>query len=62
MENLLQLFVFVGQTFLCFYASIFHSKIDSLEEYSLATDLATSSTCLSPNITQKFSFLAFFYG
>ena len=29
-----------------FYASIFHLKIDSLEEHALATDIATSFTCL----------------
>lgn len=27
------------------YASIFHHKIDSLGEYSLATDIATTYTC-----------------
>ena len=37
--------------FRTFYASIFYYKIDSLEKYRLATDIATSFTC--PNITQE---------
>ena len=43
-----------------FYASIFHYKIDSLEEYSLATDIATSFTCFKPQYyTRKSSFYLF---
>ena len=34
--------------FRTFYASIFHYKIDSPEEYSLATDIVTSFTCFKP--------------
>ena len=43
-----------------FYASIFHYKIDSLEEYSLATDITTSFTCFKPQYyTSKSSFYLF---
>ena len=43
-----------------FYVSIFHYKIDSLEEYSLATDIATSFTCFKPQYyTRKSSFYLF---
>ena len=46
--------------FRTFYASIFHYKIDSLEEYSLATDIATSFTCFKPQYyTRKSSFYLF---
>ena len=34
--------------FRTFYTSNFHYKIDSLEEYSLATDIATGFTCFKP--------------
>ena len=43
-----------------FYVSIFRYKIDSLEEYSLATDIATSFTCFKPQYyTRKSSFYLF---
>ena len=46
--------------FRTFYASIFHYKIDSLEEYSLATDIATSFICFNPQYyTRKSSFYPF---
>ena len=46
--------------FRTFYASIFHYKIDGLEEYSLATDIATSFTCFKPQYyTRKSSFYLF---
>ena len=46
--------------FRTFYASLFHYKIDSLEEYSLATDIATSFTCFKPQYyTRKSSFYLF---
>ena len=46
--------------FRTFYVSIFHYEIDSLEEYSLATDIATSFTCLKPQYyTRKSSFYIF---
>ena len=35
------------------YASIFHFKIESLEEYFLATDIARFLPVLRPNITQE---------
>ena len=35
------LFIFVFRT----YASIFHYKIDSLEEFSIPTDIVRSFTC-----------------
>ena len=34
--------------FRTFYASTFHYEIDSLEEHSLATDIAVSFTCFKP--------------
>ena len=34
--------------FRTFYTSIFHYKIDSLEESSLATGIATGFTCFKP--------------
>ena len=43
-----------------FYTSIFHYKIDSLEEYSLATDMPTSFTCFKPEYyTEQISFYFF---
>ena len=45
MENPPMLFILL---FRAFYASIFYGKIDSLEEYSLAMDIATSFTCFKP--------------
>ena len=43
--------------FRTFYASIFHYKIDSLKEYSLAMDIAMSFTCFKPQYyTRKSSF------
>ena len=43
--------------FRTFYASIFHYKIDNLEEYSLAMNIATSFTCVkSQYYTAKSSF------
>ena len=46
--------------FKTFYASIFHYKIDSLEEYYLATDIATSFTCFKHQYcTRKSSFYLF---
>ena len=46
--------------FKTFYASILHLKIDSLEEYFLATDIATSFTCFKPQYyTRKSSFYLF---
>ena len=53
MENL-PCYLFLFRTF---YASIFHHKIDSLEEYSLAMDIATSFACFKPQYyTRKSSF------
>ena len=46
--------------FRTFYASIFHYKIGSIEEYSLATDIATSFTCFkSQYYTRKSRFYLF---
>ena len=46
--------------FRTFYASIFHFKIDSLEEYSLATDIAMSFTRFKLQYyTRKSSFYLF---
>ena len=43
-----------------FYGSIFHYKIDILEESSLATDIATSFTCFKLQYyTRKSSFYLF---
>ena len=43
--------------FRTFYASFFHYKFDSLEVYSLATDIATSFTRFKPQYyTRKSSF------
>ena len=43
-----------------FYASIFHYKIDSLEEYFLAMDIAWIFTCFKPQYyTRKSSFYIF---
>ena len=51
MENPPMLFIF---------ASIFHYKIDNIEQYSLATDIATSFACFkSQNYTRKSSFFLF---
>ena len=42
------------------YASVFHDKSDSLEEYSLPTHIATSFTCFKPQYyTRKSSFHLF---
>ena len=58
MENPSMLLIFL--LFRTFYASIFHYKIDSLEEYSLATDIATNFTCFKPQYyTRKSSFYLF---
>ena len=46
--------------FRTFYTSIFHYEIDSLEEYSLATGIATGFTCFKPQYyTRKSSFYLF---
>ena len=46
--------------FRTFYTSIFHSKIDSLEEYPLATDIASTFTRFKPKYyTRKSSFYLF---
>ena len=46
--------------FRTFYASIFYYKIDSIEEYSLATDIATSFICFKPQYySRKSSFNLF---
>ena len=46
--------------FRTFYASIFHYKIDSLEEYSLAASIATIFTCFKPQYyTRTFSIYLF---
>ena len=46
--------------FRTFYASIFHYKIDSLEEYSLATEITTSFTCFKHQYyARKSSFYLF---
>ena len=46
--------------FRTFYASIFHYKIDSLEEYFLAMDIAWIFTCFKPQYyTRKSSFYIF---
>ena len=43
-----------------FYASIFYYKIDSLEEYYVATDITTSITCFEAQYyTRKSSFYLF---
>ena len=42
------------------YSFIFYYKIDSLEKYSLATDITTSLLVLSPNITQDNLVFIFF--
>ena len=56
-ENPPMLFILLLRTF---YVSIFHYKIDSLEEYFLATDIATSFTCFKPQYyTRKSSFYLF---
>ena len=53
------LFIFVGQNFLCFY---FPLQIDSLEECSVATDIATSFTCFKSQFyTRKSSFYLFLW-
>ena len=46
--------------FRTFYASIFHYKIDSLEEYSLATDIATNFTCFKPQYYKENLVFIFF--
>ena len=46
--------------FRTFYASIFHYKIDSQEEYFLATDIATSFTCFKPQYYARKSSFYFF--
>ena len=52
--------LFIFLLFRTFYASVFHYKIDSLEEYSLATDIATNFTCFKPQYyTRKSSFYLF---
>ena len=57
MENPLYYLFLLFRTF---YASIFHFKIDSLEEYSLATDIKTSFNCFEPQYyTRKSSFYLF---
>ena len=49
--------------FRTFYVSIFHYKIDSLEEYSLATGKAMSFTYFKPQyITQENLVFNFLYG
>ena len=46
--------------FRTFYASIFHYKIDSLEEYFLATEITTSFTCFKHQYyARKSSFYLF---
>ena len=46
--------------FRSFYASIFHYKFGSLEEYSLVTNIATSFTCFKLQYyTRKSSFYLF---
>ena len=46
--------------FRAFYASILHYKIDSLEEYFLAMDIAWIFTCFKPQYyTKKSSFYIF---
>ena len=46
--------------FRTFYASIFYFKFDSLEKYSLATDIATSFTCFKPQYYTRKSSLYLF--
>ena len=43
-----------------FYASIFHLKIDSLEEYSLVTDIRTSFNCFKPQYYTENQVFVFF--
>ena len=46
--------------FRTFYASIYHYEIDSVEEYSLATDIVMGFTCFKPqHYTRKSSFYHF---
>ena len=46
--------------FRTFYASIYHYAIDSVEEYSLATDIVMGFTCFKPQYyTRKSSFYLF---
>ena len=53
MEYPPMLFVFV-------FPPVFHYKIDSLENYSLATDIGMSITCFKPQYyTRKSSFYHF---
>ena len=47
-------------SFRTFYASIFHCKIDCLEEFSLAKDIATSFTCFKAQYYTRKSSLYFF--
>ena len=47
--------------FRTFYDSVFHYKIDSLEEHSLATDIATSFTCFKTQYVIQENLVVIFF-